>query len=375
MREWSVHDRIPIGNVTLLSGEGGIGKSLLLLQLSAAHVLGRDWIGYMPDPVPVLYFSCEEDDDELCRRLEAIATHYRSSRSELKNKGLHLISRAGADAVLGGADGHGNVKATILFDQLEFAASTYKPRAIILDTAADIFAGNENDRSQVRQFITLLRRLAMSAQAAVIVVSHPSLQGKNSGSGLSGNTAWHNSVRARMYFKPVPSTNEGDTLRTLEFMKNNYGPVGATVVLRWRNGVYVPESSGGSLEKLIHDKRADDLFLELLQRRQGQGRSVSDKAGSTYAPAAFAGEPEAQAAGISKKKLADAMARLFAANKIRVVTEGPPSRRRSRIVENSINPSTRVPAPSTASATSPPYAPHPVEGAPGSVETDPAPSP
>src|SRR5215468_8848119 len=102
-------------NVTLLSGEGGIGKSLLLLQLSVAHVLGRDWIGYMPERGPVLYFSCEEDADEMCRRLQSIAEYYGANRQEIKDRGLHLISRAGMDAVLGRADREGNIIPTILF--------------------------------------------------------------------------------------------------------------------------------------------------------------------------------------------------------------------------------------------------------------------
>jgi len=224
-------------NVTLLSGEGGIGKSLLLLQLSVAHVLGRDWIGYVPESGPVLYFSCEEDENEICRRLEAIARHYGASRRELKDRGLHMISRAGMDAVLGRVDRYGNIEPTILFARLQGMASTHKPKAIMLDTAADIFAGNENDRSQVRQFITLLRGLAIGTGAAVILVTHPSLHGTSSGSGLSGSTAWHNSVRARMYFKSAPSDNESNLLRTLEFSKNNYGPIGEHVMLRWHNGV------------------------------------------------------------------------------------------------------------------------------------------
>ncbi len=53
-RQWTVKDRVPRNNVTLLSGEGSIGKSILSLQLSAAAVLGRDWLGALPEPGPVL---------------------------------------------------------------------------------------------------------------------------------------------------------------------------------------------------------------------------------------------------------------------------------------------------------------------------------
>jgi RecA-family ATPase len=63
-----VSERVPKRNVTLLGGKGSAGKSLLLMQLSGAVVLGREWIGTLPEPGPVLYLSCEEDEDEINRR-------------------------------------------------------------------------------------------------------------------------------------------------------------------------------------------------------------------------------------------------------------------------------------------------------------------
>jgi AAA domain len=39
-REWVVRDRVPSKNVTLLSGEGGVGKSILALHLAVATTLG-----------------------------------------------------------------------------------------------------------------------------------------------------------------------------------------------------------------------------------------------------------------------------------------------------------------------------------------------
>jgi AAA domain len=55
-RAWTVKDRIPAANITLLSGEGSIGKSILALQLGTAVVLGRDWLGTLPDHVRRWWF-------------------------------------------------------------------------------------------------------------------------------------------------------------------------------------------------------------------------------------------------------------------------------------------------------------------------------
>src|SRR5262249_6144455 len=52
-REWGVPDRFPRRAVCLLSGEGGRGKSIILLQLAAAHVLGKDWLRSLPESGPV----------------------------------------------------------------------------------------------------------------------------------------------------------------------------------------------------------------------------------------------------------------------------------------------------------------------------------
>jgi hypothetical protein len=72
------------------------------------------------------------------------------------------------------------------------------------------------------------------------------------------------------------------------------------------------------------EARVDEVFLTILKRFNDQGRNAADRKGTTYAPALFAEEPDNQ--GLSKKQFADAMARLFKANKIRIDEPGPKSR-------------------------------------------------
>jgi hypothetical protein len=95
----------------------------------------------------------------------------------------------------------------------------------------------------------------------------------------------------------------------------------------------VPEPHAGTLEQLAADSKVDDLFLMLLKRFQNQGRNVTDRKGPSYAPAVFEAEPEAKKSKTLRKRFAEAMSRLFAADKIAVITEGPPSHPRTRIVE------------------------------------------
>jgi len=116
-------------------------------------------------------------------------------------------------------------------------------------------------------------------------------------------------------------------------MKNNYGPVGETITLRWKDGLFLPVPASGSLEKLAREQKVDSLFLMLLDRWNEQGRNVSDKSkANSYAPGRFVDEPEAKAHHVSKREFAEGMDRLFRANKIRSESYGAPSRGWSRLV-------------------------------------------
>ena len=327
-RDWSVHNRIIRRNVALLSGPGGIGKSILIKQLGVAHVLGRDWLGTMPVQGPVMYLNAEDDERELHYRLDAVLANYGASFDALGD--FHLSVLAGKDAVLGEVDRHGVVRPSRLFEQLHKRACTIQPVLVALDTAADMFAGDENDRAQVRQFIGLLRSIAIDADCAVLLASHPSVSGMEKGSGLSGSTAWHNSVRTRLYFKAAigngDNSNVDTDLRELHCMKSNYGPTGEIIRLRWSNGVFRPLATPSSLERVAEDKKAEALFLDLLDRfnRQGQRTSPHPSSPQNYAPKVFAQHKEAN--GTGKKPFADAMQRLLDAGTIRIVTEGPKSK-------------------------------------------------
>jgi RecA-family ATPase len=67
---WLATNRIPAGDVTILSGDRGGGKTTVALQLAvaAAAELG-DWLGTTCEAGPVIFFSGEEPEDEMRRRL------------------------------------------------------------------------------------------------------------------------------------------------------------------------------------------------------------------------------------------------------------------------------------------------------------------
>ena len=210
-RSWIVQDMIPDRTVTLVSGDGGVGKSLLLAQLAVAAATGGEWIGTCPTPGPVVFVSAEDELDELHRRLAVIVHAKGIDLATLVD--LHFVTLAGRDAVMGAPDGKtGIVKETPLWRELVALVGRIRPRLVILDTLADVFAGNEIARQEARQFIGLLRGLAIAEETAVALLAHPSLAGMANGSGTSGSTAWSNSVRSRLYLETI----KGDDGKEIE---------------------------------------------------------------------------------------------------------------------------------------------------------------
>jgi RecA-family ATPase len=247
---------------------------------------------------------------------------------------LHIVPLAGHDAVMGAPEGKtGIIKETPIWRGLVSLVKQVAPRLVILDTLADVFAGNEIARQEARQFIGILRGLAIEYSLAVVLLAHPSLSGMASGSGTSGSTAWSNSVRSRLYLETVKTDdgNEIDSdLRVLRTKKANYGPTGAEIRLRWSEGRFVRETPSTGLAKLAADANADRIFLDLLEQFTAEGRNVCANPGTTYAPRVFA--VHANSKGVSVKALTGAMDRLMADKKIKVEMFGPPSRQRSKLV-------------------------------------------
>jgi RecA-family ATPase len=337
-RQWAIQDRVPLKQTGLFSGEGGVGKSILEMMKDVAHVTGKDWLGSLPVPGPAIYLGAEDDENEIHIRFYDIAQHYGVTFKELIAGGLHVLCKLGEDATLCSFTRSGKVETTALYRQLYQAAGDIKPKNISIDTLSRAFAGSEIDRVQVYAFATHMQALAMVADGSVTVLSHPSLQGISSGSGISGSTAWHGAFRFRQYLtsvKPEDGEEPNNDLRQIEFKKNQYGPRGEAVVLRYQRGLFLPVGGLGTLEKLAAEQNADDLFLELLDTFMQQGRNVSHfRNVNNYAPVMFAKDPRAKATPGVIKALADAMERLFAAKKIRVETYGRPSRPNTRIVRD-----------------------------------------
>lgn len=352
-RQWLVNGLVPGGTVTLLGGDGGTGKSLLALQLAVAVATGTPWLGMPVQSGGVIFTSAEDDEAELHRRLSEILQAQGLTYGACER--LTLRSLAGRDALLAIEGQHALIESD-LFKELDKRAGQDAPGCIVIDTLADVFPSDENNRAKARQFIALLRKLAMQHDCAVILLAHPSLAGLNNRSGTSGSTGWNNSVRSRLYLeRKIEKDYEADPRRrVLTVKKSNYGETGGERDLIWQNGVFVPALGAAQETRNIEAER---VFLKLLGMFTGQGRNLNPISGSNYAPKLMAEHPACE--GMTKRAIKQAMESLLASGRIFLKDEGPPSKRSKYLAESAIFQDLPLNGDCEEASTSPPIPPSP----------------
>lgn len=327
---WLINSMIPAGTVTLLSGDGGSGKSLLALNLAISVASGGKlkWLNYQPAHGSALYIGAEDDMNEIHRRISRLtAGNFDLEYNDLKD--LHIASLANRDALLSIVDPKTNtLYPSPLFQQIVTKVDAERPSLVVLDTLADLFPANENDRASARQFIGQLRKMAVDFDTTVVLLSHPSLSGMASGSGTSGNTAWSNSVRSRLYLQRIVEDGyEPDkTARKLTVMKSNYGEVGIEILMNYNDGFFEADKTTDSLDRVAMDNKADRVFLRLLETHTAASVKLSPNYTSNNSAATIFSRSNDRES-VTKKQFMAAQERLLVKKEIKIEEEGSPSRR------------------------------------------------
>jgi RecA-family ATPase len=275
-QEWIVQRLVPARKVTALYGDGGTGKTLLALQMAVSAALGKEFLGISVEPGRVFALLAENEDDDSHVALDAICWHFGATLGDLRGM-MRVASRAGLDSILM-AFPLGRGHPSELFQQLLTDIKIFGPKLVILDTAADLFGGNENDRGQVRRFLSeICTRVAVETGAAVLLCAHPSVAGLRSSEGSGGSTAWNNSVRSRLFLRR--DIRDGDQeddpdVRILELKKANLVQRGLAICLRWKDGVFVEDNTHLRIGSEAEIKRMRDI-VDVVASRYESGRPFS----------------------------------------------------------------------------------------------------
>jgi len=318
-----IPDWMPTGYATLLAGHGGAGKSYIALHQAVCIAAGLPWWGLPTEQRRVVYLSCEDREDVLHWRLSRICAHLGIDMADLDGR-LQVIDLVGHE--------------TILWTGANDAVTAYETlrqrvrgnEVIYIDGVNDTFGGSENSRAEVKAFVNSLLGLIRADEGAVVLIGHvnkPTASAGGTSEGYSGTTGWHNAVRARMYLHHETQADPdegGQPERTgrliLELQKSNLGRADQSIAFVWDDTAHLFVADGGTagehwIDRQARERRAEDVFLRLLDQSAAEGRPVSPKPrAGNFAPKALAKKPDRD--GLTKRDLEQAMERLFEAGTI-----------------------------------------------------------
>lgn len=236
-RDCLIEGVIANGTITILTGPGGKGKSRCGLQIASAVARGdKDAIPGMPqlnikeEGEEVIYLTWEDDKDEIDRRLKRHPGLYNNDLAFENNfyfrlkDNFHcydLANRGSLWKVIGynyKTQSHIN-GFTALGKEVISMHETIKPRLLVIDVLAHAFMGNENNRSEVVEFMDTLNGLCRGTEMCVLLIAHPA---KTADSDFSGSTSWHGSARCLLTLKNETDKDTKEDRLMLKMAKTNY---------------------------------------------------------------------------------------------------------------------------------------------------------
>jgi RecA-family ATPase len=317
-REWIVAPWIPIRRATGLYGAPGAGKTSIIQMLCTAGAIKQPWLGLPVRPCRSVLLYCEDDEDEMHFRQEAINRFFGCCYDDLGD--MRWLPRLGEDNALMVFEQGRGIK-TPLFHQVLADTKRFNARLLVVDALSDVFAGNEIDRRQARQFVQEgFAYMAREINGAVVACAHPSVAGVNTGTGISGSTGWPGAFRSHLYLHS-PKSDPGDAAevdlanpeRVLTRKKMNWATAGETIKMRWCDGVFVADAPQPGILGAIGRRTCERVFLDLLDAATAENQPISSNinAPRNYAPRFFAKKPEGEREKFKASDFEQAMRRLL----------------------------------------------------------------
>lgn len=226
----------PLGEPTLLAGDGGTGKSNVALNLAVCVATGAPFFGEPIERRRVAYLSFEDPEPVIHWRLARACYAANVAMADLLPS-MKIFDGTTCPGSWYARGEHGAYGFTLDFEAIKVRLK--QAEFIVVDGAADVFAGNENDRSNVKAFVRGLRTL-VPPDGSLLLLAHVDKAGVQQGGdglGYSGSTGWNNSVRSRLFMYRETIAEDHGKAETgnvaLEVRKSNYGKKGARMLLRY----------------------------------------------------------------------------------------------------------------------------------------------
>lgn len=172
MRPWIAPGYLMRGTLTVLSGHGSAGKSLLCIAWAIALATGQTIGRFRPKaPVRVALFNVEDDDDEQRRRLSASLRTFNLTAANIAGR-VFRLSPSPTGTLINHDDLSKITSATQLMNLLEEAIKAHAIDVVILDPLVELHTAGENDNTALRHVLARLREMAVTHNLSVCIVHH-----------------------------------------------------------------------------------------------------------------------------------------------------------------------------------------------------------
>jgi hypothetical protein len=226
------HGVLPLGKTGMLVAAGGVGKTMVSVQLAMAVATGRPWLEHFgtPNPGHVLLALAEEDAEEIRRRMYNVACAMRltSAQQRLAYERIVAVPLAGKSVALTESDGRNTTEsATLHYLRKRLDEGSREWRLIMLDPLSR-FAGcdTEKDNNAATLFVAAIESLASSKGGPTVLLAHHtnkvsrSPEAEATAAAARGASGLTDGVRWVANLAPVGS--EDDDLVKLSVTKTNY---------------------------------------------------------------------------------------------------------------------------------------------------------
>ena len=166
--EWTVHDLLIRGGLSLLTAKPKVGKSTLARCLTVAVAQGRSCLGRDVQKGPVLYLAHEEKMSEVKR-------HFRQLEARLDDPIHVFVKPAPEDA----------------FNKLRRSIKIHRPALVVIDPIFRFLKRikDGNDYAEMNNALEPLMTMARKYDTHILVTHHSNKAGGSGGDEVLGSTA------------------------------------------------------------------------------------------------------------------------------------------------------------------------------------------
>lgn len=220
-------DWYPLGDVSIVSGSGGIGKSCITLADVAAATRG-ELEGDLEGPQHCILLCHEDAGGTIRARLTAAGADLAL---------VHLV-RITETTETGTYERIPDLNADLL--ALEAAVTSTGATIVVIDPIQSYVEGDDHRREVVRKVLDPLISMVQRTGIALIGVAHTNKGGGKSGDKISGSHAWRDACRSHLF--AAGDKNTGEKSITLD--KSNHTDKAGTSWAFETVGVDVEMSDG-----------------------------------------------------------------------------------------------------------------------------------